>query len=58
MAVVTYEAPSASRSCMTVESDMGSRAGVLETTEDDDALHTVVIEEEEYDDDRNRRMDK
>ena len=55
MAVVTCDAPSASRSCMTVESDMGSRAWVLDTTTEaamtglldvdveDDALHTVVL---------------
>ena len=36
VAVVMCEAPSASRSCMTVDNDMGNRAEVVETTCDND----------------------
>ncbi len=55
MAVVTYDAPSASRSCMTVESDMGSRDAVLDTTEDEEDAWLLLLDDSNS---KRRRRDK
>ena len=58
MAVVTYDAPSASRSCMTVESDMGSRDAVLDTTEDEEDAWLLLDDSNRRRRRRRRRRDK
>jgi hypothetical protein len=55
VAVVTYDAPSASRSCMTVESDMGSRDAVLDTTEDEEDAWLLLLDDSNS---KRRRRDK